>query len=820
MPLGELPALTEKTPNTRRFLKEAAWSALIAAAYFIAVRIGLLFVARPEGLASIWPPSGIALAALLLNDKSKWLRILLIIFIVNTFGNMLGGNTLWVSLGFALANSLEPALAGAVILRLCGLRPNFENTFQVLCLCTTAIVCNGLTALAGAAVPSLAFGSGFWDTWKIWVIADGLGTILITPVILTWALQPIMPPQMSWIRSAEGGILLFAMGFVPWIIFHYLSATDHAFFKVYLIFPLLIWAALRFKPRVVAALLLMFTMVVLWHTIQGCNIFGSTGLKMKENLLSAQILLSVTSLSGLFLAAIVCERRQLQTTLMENERRFRGIVEDTEAGYFFIDTRGCFQEVNQAWLNMHGYDRKEEVIGRHFSLTQTQVDVQAAHAVIDGLRAGKSIPKGEFSRRCKDGSVGYHSFTVTPVEKEGKIIGFEGFLIDTTEQKNLEAHLRQAQKIQAIGTLAGGIAHDFNNILSIILGNTELAFDDPALGNSSRFNLEEIQAAGLRARDIVRQLLHFTRMTDRSLKPINIHAVIMDALKILRASIPAGVDIRSHVTDETMTVLGDESQLTQILIHLCTNANQAMPDGGVLTINAVELILGENRSNHHGELPPGRYVHLSVGDTGHGIPPEILERIFDPYFTTRKVGEGSGMGLAIVHAIVMKSKGSISVESTVGQGTIFHILLPMAATQPLPETMVAEQKELPKGRERVLLVDDEVAIVKLGRQRLERLGYQVTAVTDPLQALELFRSTPMDFDLVITDLTMPKMNGEDLVKTILAIRPGMPIILCSGFSDRVSKERAREIGAADYLEKPNDMQLFAETVRKAIANAE
>ena len=508
------------------------------------------------------------------------------------------------------------------------------------------------------------------------------------------------------------------------------------------------------------------------------------------------------------------DRKRAEEALKDSEKRFRSIIEGTEAGYFFIDKDGIFQDVNEAWLRMHHYSSSDEVIGQHFSLTQIDSDMEAANKIVKRLLGGEPLPAGEFSRRCKDGSIGYHTFTVSPVVHGGEIIGLEGFIIDITDKKELETHLRQAHKMEAIGTLAGGIAHDFNNMLGIILGNTELAMDDVTEWNPARLNLEEIKTASLRAKDVVRQLLSFARKTDQERKPVKINPIVTGALKLLRSSIPTSIEIRSNIPRDSAIILADPTQINQIMINLCTNAAHAMEeDGGVLEISLDSMTLEQSTAQSY-ELSPGRYVKLTVNDTGHGIDPEINDRIFDPYFTTKEVGKGSGMGLAVVHGIVMNQDGAITVDSEVGKGTTLNVFLPIVEREPVPEITI--DKDFPTGKERILFVDDEESIVKMGNQRLERLGYQVESTTSPLEALDLFRSKPDQFDLVITDLTMPKMTGDKLVKEILKIRPDILIILCTGFSEKMDGEKARAIGASGYLEKPHEKHDLAKMVRKVL----
>jgi len=393
-------------------------------------------------------------------------------------------------------------------------------------------------------------------------------------------------------------------------------------------------------------------------------------------------------------------------------------------------------------------------------------------------------------------------------------MGVEGITRDVTYPKKLEEQIRQSQKMESIGTLAGGIAHDFNNILGIILGNTELALDDVPEWNPARQNLEEVRTAILRAKNVVRQLLSFARKTKLEKKPTNIVPIVKESLKLLRSSIPTSIDIRQNIPEHVDTIIADPTQINQVLINLCTNADHAMPDGGVLEVKLKNIEIDEKTAAKYPELSPGRYVNLTVADSGHGVSQGDINRIFDPYFTTKEVGRGTGMGLAVVHGIVKGHNGLITVESKLGKGTTFNIFFPVVEKEAVIETKPDDK--LPTGEERILFIDDEEPIAKLGRQSLERLGYKVKAIASPIEALEIFRSQPEEFDLVITDLTMPKMTGDKLVKEILSIRPNIPIILCTGFSEKMDEKKAKTIGAAGYIEKPIDKHNFAFKVRKVL----
>jgi len=384
-------------------------------------------------------------------------------------------------------------------------------------------------------------------------------------------------------------------------------------------------------------------------------------------------------------------------------------------------------------------------------------------------------------------------------------------------RQQLEIELRQSQKMEAVGTLAGGIAHDFNNILGIVLGNTELSMDDVPDWNPAHHNLEEIRTACLRAKEVVRQLLSFSRKTRQEQEKLLLIPIVKESLKLLRSSIPNQIDIQGNLPPHCRTILADPTQIHQIILNLCSNAAHAMSDkGGILEIFVLDVRMAKEDTEAFGGLPPGPYVKLIVKDTGDGIPWEIRDKIFDPYFTTKAVDKGTGMGLAVVHGIVKNHNGAIRVDSRKGRGTTFEILFPVIWESASETVENKKQGKPPGGSERILFVDDEPALALMGQQMLTRLGYQVLSFTSPLSALESIRSGKEDFDLVITDMAMPEMTGDLLAENIRSIRPDLPLILCTGFSEKISPEKALEIGFSSYIEKPIEQYKFAATVREVL----
>ena len=383
------------------------------------------------------------------------------------------------------------------------------------------------------------------------------------------------------------------------------------------------------------------------------------------------------------------------------------------------------------------------------------------------------------------------------------------------EEDKLKAQIQRAQRMEAIGTLAGGIAHDFNNILTAIIGYTELLRYDLPEDSKAQANLEAIYEAGIRAKDLVHQILTFSRQSEEERKPLRISAVIKEALKLLRASLPSTIEIRQNLESESDTVLANPTQIHQVLLNLCTNSAQAMREkGGVLEVSLEDADLDSEAAASHPDVKPGGYVKLTVRDTGSGIAPEIVERIFDPYFSTREPEQGTGMGLAVVHGIVESTGGSIVVESKLGKGTAIHVFFPRIRGKPTPEARVLNP--FPSGNERILFVDDEKALVDIGVQLLEHLGYRVVARTSSIEALEVFRNQPEKFDLVVSDQTMPNMTGEMLAKELIRIRPDIPVVLCTGYSEMISEEKAAALGIKKLVMKPILMREISQTVRQIL----
>lgn len=517
----------------------------------------------------------------------------------------------------------------------------------------------------------------------------------------------------------------------------------------------------------------------------------------------------------------VNERFLAQEALKKSEEKYRNVVEYASEGIFVAQDM-VFKFCNPRVAEVIGFPL-EELKNKSFAEIIHPDDREMV------LERHKRRLKGEqfqeyypFRVITRVGKIKWVEIKPVLIQWEGKSASLN-FLSDITERKKvederqrLESQLLHAQKMESIGTLAGGIAHDFNNILSAVIGYTELTLDHVPEDGIARFNLERVLASANRAKEMVKQILAFSRKGEGERKPIQLKEVVEELLTLLRSTFPTTIEIHRDLAESTNPVLANKSEMHRVVMNLCTNASHAMKeDGGILSVSLKEVDLAPGCTNGK-DLEPGRYQQLTVSDTGVGMTPEIMSRIFEPYFTTKKEGEGTGMGLSVVHGIVKSCGGDITVFSTPGKGTTVHVFLPITGEKRAEEMTRQIEEPVRGGNETVLVVDDEPFIAELSKDVLENLGYRVIMKTGGMEALEVFKADPGKFHLAVVDQTMPHMTGIQLTREIKKIRPKFPVILCTGFSDAINEENYKMYGIDAFLMKPILPKELGMLVRKIL----
>jgi len=510
----------------------------------------------------------------------------------------------------------------------------------------------------------------------------------------------------------------------------------------------------------------------------------------------------------------ITERKQAE---FERQRLMSAIKQSGEI-VVITDINGTIQFVNPMFETVTGYSQ-DEVIGQNPRILKSGHHGQVFYETLwETILAGK-LWTGRIINKRKNGTLYTNECSISPVKKEnGEVVNFVWIARDITKQLEIEKGFAQAQRMDSIGSLAGGIAHDFNNILFPILGMSEILLEDLSPESPEYEYTQEIFRAAKRGRDLVKQILVFSRKSEHEKLPVRVQQVLKEVLKLVRSTIPSNIEISEYTQIDCGLVMADPTQVHQIAMNLITNAYHAVEQtGGKISVGLTEANLaGDNLVRAH--LIPGKYAVLSISDTGSGIDPMVMDKIFEPYFTTKAKGKGTGLGLSVVYGIVKEYQGDIKVFSEVGKGTTFDVYLPIMEKSSEVVT-VLETEKYETGNERILLVDDEEPIARLEKQMLERLGYRVIFRINSVEALEAFKANPDAFDLVLTDMTMPNMTGDQFARELISIRPDIPIIICTGFSEKISQKKANDFGIKGFLMKPIIKSEMARMIRKVLDEA-
>jgi PAS domain S-box-containing protein len=789
---------------------------VVALAYLASGWVGLQVATVEANITVVWPPTGIAIAALVLGGWRCWPAVALGAVAIN----LLVGMPLAVSLVIAVGNTVGP-LVSALLLRRVGFAREFSHRRDTGWFCVAVMA--GLVIPPSVGVMALDLGSVVawsWNSWLMWWLGDVVGALVVGPALLAWnrrRLDGLLHPS----RLLEALVLVAVVIGMGAVIFLEPGQVSMAF----LMLPPVVWATLRFGLWPASLTVIAIAALAAWGTSVGGGPFALQG---APTLLLLASFLGTVALLNLLLAGLLAEREQAEERLRASEERLRLAIDHAHMATWEFD-------LQSGRLLTSG--RRLELFG-----PQTPTDRAGflAHAHADDrARVEQAIARCIAERGALN-----VEFRILQPPAEERWVALEGEVSDTTghprlsgvvrditlrkraegERLRMEAVLLQAQKLKAIGTLAGGIAHDFNNVLSVILGAAELARSEVPGDHPLQTRLAVISDAGVRARNLVRQILAFSRGQDVHQVPLRAETVVGEVVAFLRATLPSSVELDSGIAADCPPILGDATQLHQVLMNLGTNAWQALPEQrGRISFAVAGLKISATGSAPCPGLTPGRYLHLSVSDTGSGMDELTLARIFEPFFTTKSPGQGTGLGLAVAHGIITDHRGAIAVESRPGAGSTFHLCIPALSDSTLAPTLptVAPAQPVPPpvptaSAVHVLLVDDEELLVHLGTELLEALGFHVTGFTEPQAALAAVVASPMAFDVVITDLTMPGMTGLELAAELQRVRGDLPIILASGYGADVSQERAERLGIRRIIDKPAPSDELARCIRAVV----
>jgi signal transduction histidine kinase len=706
---------------------------LLAGIYFLAGKFGLSLAVVHPSASAIWPPSGMALAALLLWGSRLWPGIFLGAFLVNitTEGN------LFTTLAIATGNTLEPLWGAWMLNRFADGPKVFErakNTFNFVFL--AALISTTVSATAGVSSLTLG-GYAPWDQyaaiWLTWWLGDATGILLITPLLVIWLTQPY--PMLVMDRLVEALTMLAALIFVGYVVF--LVETDPGL--EYLVMLPILWAAFRFGQHGVVTASFLVSGIALAGTIEGVSTFAIPG--TKASLLYLQGFAGTIAVAALVLASVITERRRTEALL-----------------------EGAKDELLRA---------NEELEKR---VQERTADLAEANAAL---------------------------------------------LRNMQEQKRLEEQLRQAQKMESIGTLAGGIAHDFNNTLNIIRAYATLVSGRAAADAQTVEGMKIINEEVDRGAAVVRQLLTLARKTETRLARTDANQIVVTISELIKQTFPKTIDVRLRLDRSLPPIIADSNQIRQALVNICVNARDAMPGGGELNL-ATEAIDRKTMQRRYSEAGAGSYVCLTISDSGAGMDESVRARIFEPFFTTKRFGEGTGLGLAMVYGIMTNHHGHIEVESEPGRGTVFRLYLPaLHPDEPLDFFEKPEEKpkfpEVDQAKATVLVVEDEPPMVRLLKSVLTRKGYRVLTAMDGMEAIDLYRQHGDDIDVVLMDLGLPKISGWEVIRAMEEQNPGVKIIITTGYLEPEVKPKLVVSQVKAYIHKPYTVEEVLKTLESTLA---
>jgi signal transduction histidine kinase/integral membrane sensor domain MASE1 len=790
--------------------------------YFVTGKVGLMLASVGTSVTLVWPPTGIAIAFLFRRGP----RLALGVFLGALAVNLTLGPPPLSALLIACGNTAGPVVT-SLFLRRAAFRPTFQGRRDIgwfaLASAIGLVVPATIGVLALLLVGAMPVSAVAWG-WTAWWAGDLIGALIAGPVALGIGIPAVFPA-----RHGEGKELTLIV-----LVMLAIAGGTYAQRGLpvgYLALLPLAWAALRFPGVRSASIMLLLSTIAVIGTTLGRGPFGPG----QRGLFLLAGYLGTAATLHLIIVAVTAERATAEATARASEVRRIDALLAAGAGSLHWDLATDVVTLGEGYGARWGLG--DRTTGKELLLAVHADDRAALEEAIGAAREGH----GTLAHQCRVRAGATERWMALSGRFEYDDAGapecLTGIVQDVTarvllqtrleEQRTeslraraeLEKQLLQAQKMEALGTLAGGIAHDFNNILAAIVGNVDLARDQLPAQHAALEPMQEVMVASLRARDLVRQILTFASQKHAQRVPTRVAPIAEETVRLLRASLPASIRIDAKLDDARLTVLGDASQLQQVIMNLCTNAAHAMKGkDGVLTLRLEPLEVDAAYAAHSAELREGPYVHLSVTDEGHGIPRDQLGRIFDPFFTTKGPGEGTGLGLAVVHGIVRGHGGALYVESEENVGSTFHVYLPAIETIATHRETAAPPPQA-GGGQHILVVDDEPALVRLGERLLKRLGYRATGTTSPTVALDLATQSGGDIALVITDLTMPGMKGTELARRIHEVRPDLPVLLTTGYGGDLSSDAVEGADFTETLSKPFTPQTLAASIRRALTKS-
>jgi signal transduction histidine kinase/CheY-like chemotaxis protein len=791
-------------------------AAIFAVAYLL---LALFSVSLPrfEPLHA-WPAHGLALGVLLLLPRAEWPLYLALAL----GGTLIAGAVADIpSPALAMTASVAimlPALTAAGMLRLAGPSVQVDNIRGLAAFLVGMVATVIGVALLEAGYAYLIHDVPLKAHWTIAFVSAMLGMLLLSPLILAWSRQGLISALSEGrARLPEIVALYVGLAFTTYYIFA--AAPEASFITpplLYLCAPFLIWAALRFGLRSSTLGLAIFGLLSYWFTGHGMGPFAIAA-PGDTALLHLHAYLATIIVTTLFSAALLVERREAERETEEWRFRHERVIRASQSLLYEFDPVSGTIVWDGETRRVIGADPGAVATARAW-MARVHPDDRVR---LRGLR--KQLISGEIShiameyrfRRDDDdyATVGVNAYLIgDPSSERGgrRVVGFVKDVSDKVradeERRRLEAQLKQAEKMQAVGHLAGGIAHDFNNILGAILGYGELA-QRKADGDQRRY-LDTIMDAGNRGKALVNQILSYSRAEGSEKVPVIVAAVAQEACDLVRGSSPKAIEVDFSTTSNDAAVMGDPTRMHQLLMNLSTNAIHAMEDGGRLEVKVESERFDAPRKVRSGEVPPGDYVRITVADTGHGIAPEVIDRIFEPFFTTKPAGRGTGLGLALVHSVVTEHQGYIDVASELGRGTAFTVWIPRVEGAYAGE---AQAPEMPMGSgQSVLVVDDEPEVLAALEEMLASLGYEPVGFRDSREALEAARADPRRFEAVVSDEVMPQLTGTQLAVELRKLNPTLPILIASGYGGAGFETRALSAGVNRVIKKPYRMSEIAE----------